>query len=208
MRSSRNQSLPSRLGPERGATPLFWGKAIYITIALISSASYSLLPIVSLAPSPVHAVSQASVTIIDYEFQPLHINITTGTTVVWTYVPNGGSQHTVTSLPNTNTTQNGGPLLNSGLLYPGQGYRYTFYQPGFYPYECSVHPTIFKMNSAWLNVTGPPMTPPSTQTPLSGFTLLIIVGAGVGAAVAVTAVGLAYRRRIRGKSAASTSAQN
>ncbi len=159
-----------------------------------------------MAPTSVNGMNQTSVSIVDYAFQPLHVNITTGTTVVWVYTPSGGSFHTVTSRsdPTLNTTQNGNPLLNSGQLNPGQGYSYTFYRPGFYPYECSFHPTILTMNSAWVNVTGPPISPPSTQSPINGGTLLVVVGVGVGAAVAVTAVSLAYRRKIRKKSADQT----
>lgn len=161
-----------------------------------------------MAPTSVNGISQTSVSIVDYAFQPLHVNITTGTMVVWAYTPSGGSLHTVTSRsnPTLNTTQNGTPLLNSGQLNPGQSYSYTFYKPGFYPYECSFHPTILTMNSAWVNVTGPLISPPSTQSPISGGTLLVVVGVGVGAAVAVAAVSLAYRRRIRKKSAAPTPA--
>ena len=104
--------------------------------------------------------STYAVDIVDYAFQPLHINITTGTTVTWTYVSSGATIHTVTSDPGTNQSQTGTPLINSGDLSPGQSFSYAFYQPGYYPYQCAVHPTIPKMNG-WVMVTGNPVTSPS-----------------------------------------------
>lgn len=204
MRSCQNERLLSRYCPPTGALPSFWKEILYATLLLTILAGYSGQGELQVAPTSVSGVSQTSVSIVDYAFQPLHVNITTGTAVVWVYTPSGGSFHTVTSRsdPTLNTTQNGTPLLNSGQLNPGQSYSYTFYKPGFYPYECSFHPTILTMNSAWLNVTGPLISPPSTQGPTNVGTLLVIVGLGVGAAVAVTAVSLTLRRRIRKRPAA------
>ncbi len=138
--------------------------------------------------------SRFDVTIIDYAFQPLHINITTGTTVVWTYVTSGSDVHTVTSRNNTQA----GPVFNSGTIHPGQTFTYTFYQPGYYPYFCGFHLTIRLMNSAWANVTGPAITPPSTNQPRSSNESLFII-AGFGTAVVVVAAiaGIMVRRRKR-----------
>ena len=181
----------------KGAPPLFslkWLRnglitALIVIIIGIPSLQFSLGPVRGADPT-------YSVTIIDYAFQPLHINITTGTTVMWTYAPNGGDRHTVTSRPGTNTTQGGAPLLNSGQLNPGQSFSYAFSQPGFYPYYCAFHPTTPSMNSAWVNVTGAPVTPPPSQNPQPDYTLITAVG-GIVAAIIVTTVVLFVRRKNR-----------
>lgn len=138
-----------------------------------------------------------NVTIVDYAFQPIHINITTGTTVVWTYVASGMSVHTVTSRSGTNTTQGGAPLLNSGQISPGQSYRYTFYQPGLYPYYCAFHPTITTMNSAWVNATGSPITPPSNQSPQANYGTVALYASLTVAAIAVVTATLLVRKKRR-----------
>jgi len=139
---------------------------------------------------------------VDYAFQPLHISITTGTTVVWTYASNGNTIHTVTSDPGANQTQGGTALLDSGSLNPGQSFSYTFNQPGLYPYQCAVHPTIAAMNG-WVNVTGAPVTPPSTPNPQPNYTILA-VGAAIVAVVVVATLAFFVRRKKRRTSVAPT----
>ncbi len=168
-----------------------------ITIFLASSTLVAWLPA---APTvKVHANTQASVTLVDYAFRPLRLNITTGTTVTWTYAANGSDIHTVTS---KNTTQNGTPVFHStnpNPLHPGQWYNYTFNQPGNYAYYCAVHPTLM---NAWINVTGspvnpPPSNPPPSNPPGSSPPHLLILPIAVGA-VGLSAAFLAifvYRRR-------------
>jgi plastocyanin len=203
LRSSQNQNL-HRGRPYNGAQPLFsqrWIRQILLTFAiafLITAPAFQSSPRLVLGTSSTYAVA-----IIDYNFQPLHINITTGTTVVWTYANNGRDYHTVTSNPNTNKTQ-GSPLLNSGSLSPGQSFSYTFYQPGFYPYQCSFHPTIM---NGWVNVTGAPITPPTSQNPQPDYTLIASVAGVVVLAIVATLV-LMIRRRKRIPSTTSTSTQN
>jgi plastocyanin len=131
--------------------------------------------------------------IVDYAYQPQHINVTTGTQVTWTYASNGNNVHTVTSSPQTNTTQGGTPLISSGPLNPGQSFTFTFYKHGFYPIQCYLHPTIPAMNG-WVNVTGTDLQPPLVSAPSSDITLYIIVGIVAGALVIVSVV-LFLRRR-------------
>ncbi len=157
-----------------------------------------------MGPTTANASGQANVTIIDNAFLPKRINVTTGTTVIWTYASNWSSLHTVTSVGNM--TQGGSPLLNSGTLHPGQSYSYIFYQPGLYTYQCSYHFTTPAMSNAWVNVTGAPVAPPSSQNPQPNYTLVTAV-AGVAAAIAVT-LALFVRRRKRRTSVAPTSIQN
>src|SRR5438132_13283468 len=74
---------------------------------------------------PVRASNSSySAIIIDFAYQPLRINVTTGTEVIWTN--NGNTQHTVRSWPQTNTTQRGTPLISSRPLNLGQNYSYVF----------------------------------------------------------------------------------
>ncbi len=195
MHSNQNQNR-HRGRPVKGAQPLFsqhWIRKIIATIALIA---LIIAPTLQFPPHLVQGANQTnSVAIVDYAFQPLHINITTGTTVVWTYASNGKTIHTVTSDPGTNQTQGGTALLSSGSLNPGQSFSYIFNQPGFYPYQCAVHPTIVAMNG-WVNVTGAPVTPPTSQNPQPNYTLITLV-AGVVAAVIVVTVALFARRKKR-----------
>jgi len=156
-----NASQKRRGRPRARAHPHFsknFPKPETIFVLLIG---FMLLQTIHFSPPLANASgSTYAVDIVDYAFQPLHINITTGTTVTWTYVSSGATIHTVTSDPGTNQSQTGTPLINSGDLSPGQSFSYAFYQPGYYPYQCAVHPTIPKMNG-WVMVTGNPVTSPS-----------------------------------------------
>ena len=206
MHSNQNQNR-HRGRPVKGARPPFsqyWIRKIITTIALIA---LIITPALQFSPHLIQGASQTyAVAIVDYAFQPLHINITTGTTVVWTYASNGKTIHTVTSDPGTNQTQGGTALLNSGSLNPGQSFSYTFNQPGFYPYQCAVHPTIATMNG-WVNVTGAPVTPPPAQNPQPNYSI-IAVGGAIVAVVAAATLALFVRRKKRRTSVAPASIQN
>jgi plastocyanin len=191
LRSSLNPKLPRR--PLFGARPLF----PVISILFILTATFVLS--VPNGLETAHGSSQATVTIIDNAFLPKHINVTTGTTVLWNYASNWSSQHTVTSVGNT--TQSGAPLLNSGTLNPGQNYRYTFYNPGLYTYQCSYHFTTPAMSNAWVNVTGSPISPPSSHPPIDSW---IWVTAGTVGAVIVATLIVLVRRKPRTPSAPPT----
>jgi plastocyanin len=167
-----------------------------LILVLVGTPTFQFYPPLVKAVDPTY-----SVTIIDYAFQPLHINITTGTTVVWTYTDTGKDLHTVTSDPGTNKTQSGAPLLNSGSLSPGQGFSYVFNQPGHYPYQCSYHPNLM---NGWVNVTGAPVGPTNSQNPQTDYTLLY-VAVGV-AAVAIVGTLVLFVRKNRKASPATTAA--
>jgi plastocyanin len=132
-----------------------------------------------------------NVAIVSYHFRPQNINITTGTSVVWTFWTNGtdsGDVHTVTS---DNQTQSGSGIFQSSLMHAGQTFTYTFYSPGKYPYHCSVHPTIM---IGLVNVTGPALNPPSSGSN----PLLLYVGLSAIAAAAVIGGVILYFRKNRG----------
>ncbi len=175
-----------------------------LVLILSMFAGLSWLTPLQVSLAPVHASgSTYSVSIIDYAFQPLHVNITTGTTVIWTYTNSGKDFHTVTSDPGTNRTQGGAPLINSGTINPGQSFSYTFNEPGYYPYQCSFHPALM---NGWVNVTGSPVTPPTSQISPPMYTLITVVGVVV--AVIVATVVLFVRRKKRQIPIAPTSADN
>ncbi len=198
LRSSPNQKLLRR-SPDNGARPFFL-KTFTLLILV-----FALSPLIHTASISANASGQANVAIIDNAFLPKHINVTTGTTVIWNYASNWSSLHTVTSVGNT--TQGGSPLLNSGSLSPGHSYSYAFYQPGLYTYQCSYHFTTPAMSNAWVNVTGTPVTPPLTQNPPADYTLITVAAIAV-AAVIVATLALFVRKKKRRVSVAPTSPQN
>ena len=165
-----------------------------ITLALFL-ASLAVFALPQISPRPVRAsIPTYSAMIVDYAYQPQRVYVTTGTQVVWTYSTNGKTVHTVTSSPQTNTTQGGTPLLSSGPLNPGQSFAYTFYRHGIYPIQCALHPTIPAMNG-WVNVTGTDLQPPPpTSAPSSDITLYAIAGAVAGA-IPIVSVVLFLKRR-------------
>ncbi len=166
--------------------------ALLIGLVLLQTIHFS--PPIANASGSTYAVD-----IIDTAFQPLHINITTGTTVTWTYVNTGKTIHTVTSPPGTNQTQTGAALINSGQISPGQSFSYAFYLPGYYPYQCSVHPTTPAMNG-WVMATGNPVTPPSTNNgPSNPWLLPAVIVAVVGVLVLVTWTLMRQRRQQRAR---------
>jgi len=191
LRSSLNQKLLRR-SPYHGARPFFLRIFTLLTLVL------TLSPLIQAGPISVNASGQVDVTIVDNAFLPKHINVTTGTTVIWNYASNWSSLHTVTSVGNT--TQGGSPLLNSGSLSPGHNYSYIFYQPGLYTYQCSYHFTTPAMSNAWVNVTGPTVMPPTSQNP-ANYTL-ITVAAGTVAAAIVATLALLVRKKKRTASVA------
>jgi plastocyanin len=69
------------------------------------------------------------VSIVDFAFQPMAIFVGVGETVEWTNT--GDVDHTVDS-----DTE----IFESGHIRPGMHYRYTFDEPGIFPYHCDIHP--------------------------------------------------------------------
>src|SRR6266571_4500319 len=200
LHSNPNQKLLRR-SPNNWARPLF-----FETLPLLLTLVIALSPLIQTGSISAHASSQANVAIIDNEFLPKHINVTTGTTVIWTYASNWSSLHTVTSVGNT--TQGGSPLLNSGSLSPGHNYSYIFYQPGLYTYQCAYHFTSIYMSNAWVNVTGSPVTPPPTQNPPPDYTLITVAAITVAAVIAATLALFVRKKKRRPSSVAPTSPQN
>src|SRR5659263_781196 len=64
-------------------------------------------------------------------FNPAQINISEGTTVIWTN--NDSLAHTVISDTN---------IFNSSDVSPGQTFEFTFNETGIFKYHCSIHPEM------------------------------------------------------------------
>ena len=73
----------------------------------------------------------ASVSIVNFGFNPVILRITVGTTVTWTN--DGVDPHTVTADDGA---------FDSGRLDPGTQFSQTFDQPGTFSYHCTIHPQM------------------------------------------------------------------
>ncbi len=91
---------------------------------LISAIVGWLLPCVSQA-------SIVSVLIKNYAFSPPQVLVHPGDTVVWTN--RDDVAHTVTAF---------GKQFRSGVLDPGQSFRFTFKKTGQFHYKCGIHPEM------------------------------------------------------------------
>jgi plastocyanin len=80
------------------------------------------------AGAPAQA-ADASVTIVDFAFNPSTTTVTVGSTVHWTHT--GMAPHTVTA-------DNG--FFDSGRLAPGGTFDFTFPRVATYTYKCMIHP--------------------------------------------------------------------
>ncbi len=167
MPSSRNPNL-HRICPDNGAPSHFWHKSHHLLIIILS---VSLLGVTTptLLPAVVHGASSANVTIVNYSFRPHSINVTTVT---------------------SNNKAGSNYVFNSGPLKSGQTFSFAFYSPGYYSYFCGFHPYM----TGSINVTGSPITPPSTQTPTGDSFLLILSGIG-STVVVVLAAAVVYRSK-------------
>jgi plastocyanin len=68
-------------------------------------------------------------------FSPTRIQVVLGTTVTWTN--QDSVPHNVTLAPVVMSSSNN---WESGLLYPGQSFSYTFTSQGTFQYHCQEHP--------------------------------------------------------------------
>ena len=80
------------------------------------------------APATAAWAQEASVSVIDNEFDPAALEVSAGTTVTWTN--NGESPHTVTASDGS---------FDSGNLDPGATFSHTFDQAGEFSYVCEYH---------------------------------------------------------------------
>lgn len=73
----------------------------------------------------------ATITIKDFDFHPMNVTITAGSSVTWKN--DDGEPHTVTSADGA---------FRSGALDTGQSFTFKFEKAGTYKYLCSIHPKM------------------------------------------------------------------
>jgi plastocyanin len=134
--ASQGEHPPSSLVAVIAFVVVLAGEALACQHDQSNSAASAVVSIqVSSPPGP--TPSSASVLIQDFEFSPYAITVTSGTTVTWTNV--GSAQHTVTRF-SEGGIQVAGP--NSVVLNQRDSYSYTYRAVGFFPYHCSIHPSM------------------------------------------------------------------
>jgi plastocyanin len=80
-------------------------------------------------PQPTPVVGVTQVPIQNFAFTPAAIQVPVGTTVTWTNDDRA---------PHTVTFENG--MADSGMLKPGDSFKYTFGSAGTFVYICAYHP--------------------------------------------------------------------
>jgi len=73
----------------------------------------------------------ASVTMKNFDFAPMALTVSAGTTVTWKNAD--GEPHTVVSTDG---------LFRSAALDENDTFKFTFAKPGTYKYVCSIHPKM------------------------------------------------------------------
>ena len=73
----------------------------------------------------------ATVSIVDFAFDPASVEVPVGATVTWTNT--GAAPHTATASDGT---------FDSGQLAPGATFSHTFTATGTFPYVCQIHPQM------------------------------------------------------------------
>ena len=72
-----------------------------------------------------------TITIKNFDFSPMQINVRAGTTIIW---------HNADEEPHTVTSDSG--AFRSGAIDGGGSYSFKFAKPGTYKYLCSIHPQM------------------------------------------------------------------
>ena len=93
-------------------------------LSILTLAAFVLLVVPAVGAQEAQGVVPVSA--YDGYFDPADITVPSGTTVVWTN--EGEKPHTVTAHDGS---------FASPMLYPGESYWVTFYEPGTYTYQCS-----------------------------------------------------------------------
>lgn len=138
------------------------------------------LAAVGLGERPQQVSAQtASVTIVDFAFQPAAITVPVGTTVTWT---NRGQ------VVHTTTSDTG--VWDSGLLNPGGTFSRQFTQAGTFAYHCNVHPSMTATVVVQAATATPTATPTRTATPT------VTVTPTLAAATATATPGAAETRTV------------
>jgi len=91
---------------------------------------FALLAISATGSHPVEA-ADVSVTIKNFDYSPMDLDIAAGTTVVWKNLDS--EPHTIASVDG---------MFRSPALDQNDSYSFTFNRPGVFNYICSIHPKM------------------------------------------------------------------
>ena len=94
-------------------------------------AAIALTFLAAAAGASLAAAGDTSVTIKDFDFQPMAVTVPVGSTVTWKNLD--GEPHTVTSVDGA---------FRSGALDEGDSFSFRFTRPGVYAYLCTIHPRM------------------------------------------------------------------
>ena len=101
------------------------------TAAAAASFPLSVALGVAVAAQAAGAPGPVQVTIKNFDFQPMAVNIAVGGQVIWKNLD--GEPHTVTSTDGS---------FRSEALDEGDSYAFRFTKPGVYAYICTIHPRM------------------------------------------------------------------
>jgi len=89
--------------------------------------------LLTISATGLHAVQAAdvAVTIKNFDYSPMDLNIAAGTTVVWKNLD--GEPHTIASVDG---------MFRSPALDQNDSYSFTFNRTGTFRYICSIHPKM------------------------------------------------------------------
>ncbi|HTQ13039.1 MAG TPA: cupredoxin family copper-binding protein [Rhizomicrobium sp.] len=87
--------------------------------------------LLALAFSTAALAQDATVTIRNFDFSPMDVTVSAGSTVTWKNLD--GEPHTVTSTDG---------IFRSGALDQDQSFSFKFDRPGVYKYLCTIHPRM------------------------------------------------------------------
>jgi plastocyanin len=137
----------------------------------------SLVALLFFVPAADAQANQRIVFISSMAFSPAQLDVESGTTIVWSNQDN---------LPHTVTADDG--TFDSGALFSGETYSFTFQSPGRITYHCSIHPFMtasVAVSDGGGDATAPTDTSAATKAATTGAPSLILAavafvsGAGV-----------------------------
>jgi plastocyanin len=140
------------------------------------------------------AQGSASVTIVDFAFNPGSVTVDVGGIVTWTN--QGPSPHTVTA-------DGGG--FDSGQLDTGGSFSYTFATAGTYAYHCAIHPDMVGsvvVGGGTSDTTPASDTPAATELPATGTGSPMESSSWLGAALADGVAAWLLGRKVRNETQA------
>ena len=100
------------------------------TILSLGVALLTLVAACDAAPKPA-PMSSSFVTVKNFDFHPMTLTVSAGTTVTWKNLD--GEPHTITSTDG---------LFRSGALDENDTFKFRFEKRGTYKYLCSIHPKM------------------------------------------------------------------